>query len=157
MTSSSEAPQAAGGVEALPARWRAAAQDPNYTPDAYMPDQYRAAALNRCATDLEAALASREPFVLGSVPGHELEHADPEQQGDSSMPLVEAMDYFDQFWNAHTPAGDWTVVGVDCDCGHCHACGMRSVLSWTHALLSNPALAAHAERLAQKRAEDSRC
>lgn len=133
---SSKAPQEVGGVEALPALWRAAAQDPNYTPSAYVPDKYRAAALNRCAADLE--------------------HADAEQV-DSSMPLVEAMDYFDRFWNARTPGGDWTVVGVGCECGNCHACGMSSVLSWTNALLSNPALAAHAERLAKKRAEGSRC
>lgn len=156
MTSSAGAPQAAGGVEALPALWRAAAQDPNYTPSAYMPDQYRAAALNSCAADLEAALASRENLARSAFPGHELEHAVAEQV-DSSMPLVEAMDYFDQFWNAHTPGDDWTVVGVDCECGNCHACGMSSVLSWTHALLSNPALAAHAEKLAKKRAEDSQC
>lgn len=123
-----------------------------------MPDQYRAAALNSCAADLEAALASREIVEPDANLAQDLEHADPAPV-DASMPLVEAMDYFDRFWNARTPGGDWTVVGVDCDCecGNCHACGMSSVLSWTNALLSNPALAAHAERLAKKRDEDSRC
>lgn len=156
MTSRADVPRATGGVEGLPAVWRAAAQDPNYTPSAYMPDQYRAAALNSCGADLEAALAARETVGPDAGLAQELEDSDAEQV-DSSMPLVEAIDYFDRFWNARTPGGDWTVVGIDCECGNCHACGMRWVLSWTNALLSNPALAAHAESVGKTTAEDSRC
>lgn len=67
-----------------------------------------------------------------------------------TSPLTDAMEVFDRFWNARHD-GDWTVVGAGCECGTCPACAMSYVLSWTHALLSNPDLAAHAERLADGR------
>ncbi len=79
----------------------------------------------------------------------------PMTETTTTMPMVEAMDLFDRFWNARTDGDDWTVIGVGCECGNCKECGISYALSWTNALLSNPDLAAHAERLAHaKRLRD---
>lgn len=71
---------------------------------------------------------------------------------DFTPPLVDAMELFERFWSASPIAdGDWTTIGADCECDDCRVCGMRYVLGWTDALLSNPDLADHAERLAATR------
>ena len=71
---------------------------------------------------------------------------------DFTPPMTEAMELFERFWSAHSLAdGDWTTIGADCECDNCRACGMRYVLSWTDALLSNPDLADLAERKAAER------
>lgn len=74
---------------------------------------------------------------------------------DAAMPMTEALDLFDRFWNAMCREGDWTAAFPDwpngCDCGNCRVCGIRHALSWTAALLSNPALADRAEAKAAER------
>jgi hypothetical protein len=74
-------------------------------------------------------------------------------QSLNTMPMVEAMDLLDRFWNASLSrwAEDWTAFGIGCECGNCKTCGMRNVLSWTMAVLSNPSLADLAERKAADR------
>jgi hypothetical protein len=96
-------------------------------------------------------------LVLGSVLENSTESATAapvESQSNRGAPLVEASDLFDRFWNASRRAvdRDWTTIGAACDCGDCYSCGLRYALGWTSALLSNPTLADHAERLQEKRA-----
>lgn len=75
---------------------------------------------------------------------------------DFTPPMTEAMDLFDRFWNAASRGDeDWTLIGLNCECGNCRECGIRYALGWTHALLSNPDLADHAERLATTRKQEA--
>lgn len=85
--------------------------------------------------------------VLGNVAGLAKDAIDADT-ATPAMPLAEAMDLFDRFWNANHKAvdRDWTLIGHSCDCGACYTCGIRYALRWTNDLLSNPALADHAER-----------
>lgn len=49
----------------------------------------------------------------------------------------------ERFWQARLPDRQ----GCDDDCGNCWACGVKYALNWSFAVLSNPALADHAQIL----------
>jgi hypothetical protein len=70
----------------LPAEWRKAAEDPNYTPSAYMPDRYRANALRQCAATLEAALAPNPGGTAVTVIVSSLARAVAEGSGEQIQP-----------------------------------------------------------------------
>lgn len=80
-----------------------------------------------------------------------------EQVGEAAaVPMVEAGELFERFWNAMVRDEDWQTAYLGeeyggCGCGNCSTCGIRYALSWTAALLSNPGLADHAEKLKAER------